>query len=49
MAALSEALESKDPSKDANELVAQLENEFKLVREALKAERNEMEPSLPGK
>ena len=39
MAALSEELESKDPAKDASELLAQLENEFELVREALKAER----------
>ena len=43
MAALSEELESKDPAKDASELLAQLENEFELVREALKAERKETE------
>lgn len=43
MAALSEELESKDPTKDARELLAQFENEFELVREALTAERKEME------
>jgi CheY-like chemotaxis protein/HPt (histidine-containing phosphotransfer) domain-containing protein len=41
MAALSEELESKDPAKDAGGLVAQLETEFVLVSEALKAERKE--------
>jgi HPt (histidine-containing phosphotransfer) domain-containing protein len=41
MAALSEELEGKDPAKDARKLLAQLENEFALVREALKAERKE--------
>lgn len=41
MAALSEELESKDPAKDSRELLTQLEDEFELVREALKAERKE--------
>jgi CheY-like chemotaxis protein/HPt (histidine-containing phosphotransfer) domain-containing protein len=41
MAALSEELESRDPAKDAREILAQLEKEFELVREALKAERKE--------
>jgi two-component system sensor histidine kinase/response regulator len=39
MAALSEELESKNPAKDSRDLMTQLENEFELVREALKAER----------
>ena len=41
MAALFEELESKDPGKNVKDLLAQLENEFVLVREALKAERKE--------
>jgi two-component system sensor histidine kinase/response regulator len=38
MAVLSELMESEDPTKDANELMAQLENEFKLVSEVLRTE-----------
>ena len=57
LAALSGELESRDPAKDASELMSQLENEFELVREALKAERKETEElnenshlaTLPGK
>jgi two-component system, sensor histidine kinase and response regulator len=41
MAALSEELEHKDRAKDAKDLLTQLENEFELVREALKSERRE--------
>jgi HPt (histidine-containing phosphotransfer) domain-containing protein len=43
LAALSEELESGDPAKDATELMTKLDNEFELVREALKAERKETE------
>jgi two-component system, sensor histidine kinase and response regulator len=42
MAALFKELESKDPIKDPSELLAELENEFELVREALKVERRAM-------
>ncbi len=41
MAALCEQLESKDPAKDTRGLLVQLEEEFALVRELLKAERKE--------
>ena len=48
MAALAKELEGKDPAKDARKLVA-LQNEFELVREALKLERKETELALPTK
>jgi HPt (histidine-containing phosphotransfer) domain-containing protein len=41
MAALFEELESKDPARDAREILAQLDNEVELVRAALNAERKE--------
>ena len=41
MAALFEELESKDPARDAREILAQLDNEVELVRVALNAERKE--------
>ncbi|HXM36196.1 MAG TPA: response regulator, partial [Pyrinomonadaceae bacterium] len=43
MAALSKELECKHFARDAGDLLAQLENEFELVREALRAERKETE------
>ena len=48
MAALAEELEGQDSATDERKLVA-LENEFELVREALKIERKEMELTLPTK
>ena len=47
MNALAEELESKDPARDAAQLLAQLENEFELVREALKAERQKEDEIAP--
>jgi CheY-like chemotaxis protein len=43
MAALCEKLESRNLAKDARVFLGQLENEFELVREALKLERKETE------
>ena len=43
MAALADELESRDPGEDAGELMAQLDREWVLVREALKAECTEAE------
>jgi PAS domain S-box-containing protein len=43
MAALSGELENKDPGQDARELLAQLEIELELVREALESERHKTE------
>jgi CheY-like chemotaxis protein/HPt (histidine-containing phosphotransfer) domain-containing protein len=39
MAAISEKLENKDPTKDTKALLVELEKEFELVRAALEAER----------
>lgn len=47
MAALAEGLDCKNPAKDASEILAQLENEFALVSEALNAERKESDPHSP--
>jgi HPt (histidine-containing phosphotransfer) domain-containing protein len=46
MSALSQALDTSDPSEVSNGLLAQLEIEFELVREALNAERRELEADL---
>ena len=46
MAELSEDLERKDSIQDSKSILAALENEFELVREALNAERKETAPSL---
>jgi PAS domain S-box-containing protein len=46
LASLAAEFESKDPAQDKRELLAQLENEFALVREALNAERTETEEDL---
>ena len=48
MAALAEELEDNDATKDPKKLLA-LEDEFELVREALKIERKETELTLPTK
>jgi CheY-like chemotaxis protein len=39
MASVIEELENKDPAKNASQIMARVEQEFELVREALKAER----------
>jgi CheY-like chemotaxis protein len=39
MAAISEKMEKRDPAQDPKQLLAELEGEFALVREALEAER----------
>jgi CheY-like chemotaxis protein len=51
MNALAEELESKDPARDAAQLLGQLEKEFELVRAALEDERqkeDEVVPALSG-
>jgi two-component system sensor histidine kinase/response regulator len=46
MAALAKQLERKAPTEDKRELLAQLENEFDLVRAALNSERKETEDEI---